>query len=370
MGKVLYTAYNQDGKQKSGFIDVDSNKEALAKLKESGLVNISFHSEALFDFDNRDFAFLSERDIQRMVNLEVQWQKSSSFSSYFLELLKSNSITIIVGCAMVYYGYTEGSAMWMASGVILSTIFPFLGLWNYQLIHSHNNLIKAITFGEWEKVKGLSQKLRQGTKDRNVIVEADTMEAVYHAYKKDMDSAIKLLSSHRVFLESQNPGLFENKIANLYYMAGEYDKFLDKMKQALKISKQDLVRIDLAMAEAKLGSLETAEKELEKIEIESMALYTVPFVHYTKGLISYKKNDFKIAKEELLIAHNGALEYSQNPAIWSGIAMITSTLALVMYDMGEKDPANELLSEGIVKILNVHADKNLLEELQKRFDIF
>lgn len=367
MGKVLYTAFNQSGIQESGFIDVNSNKEAVSKLKERGLEDISLHGDAALGFERGELNWLSAWEIKQVAKFEARLQKGGGFFSYFLNVMKSSSITIAIGAAMVYYGYTESSAMWISSGVILATVFPFFGLWSYNLVNSHDNLMRAVAFGEWDEVEGLSLRLREGTKDEDVIIEADTMKAAFYAQKKDMDSAIKMLLPHRDYLDAQSPGVFENKLASLYHIVGEYETYLQKMRESFSKSNQDLMRVDFAIAEARFGSLEVAQKEIEKVDLEAMAVYALPIVSYVIGLIAYKKGDLEVAKEEFLSAYSGVLEYDQNPAIWTVIAMITGMLAMVMYDTKEEEKAEELLSEAIIKILNVHADKYLLEEFQKRF---
>ena len=366
MGKVLYTAYNQEGYQENGFIDVSTNKEALNTLKEKGFEGISLHGDASLGVDKELPSWFDNQAIQKEARLEVAWQKEFTFSSYMWEVLKEHALPFIVVAGMAYF---EVSQVWMMLGLFIASIGPLFALWNYRRIATYNNAIKSVTFGEMQKIQPLAQKLRKIANNEDLRIEADSIEAFYHAYHDDINSAMKLILPHRALLDEKSPGMFENKMASLYYAAGEYDKFVSNMKQATKISNQDLLRADWAMAEARMGDIEIAREEIAKIDKESMADFTLPLILFTEALIAYRSGDLVTAQKELHTASHDMSKYDSNPAVWSFIALITATLALVKYDLDKEEEGRELLSDAVIKIVKVHGDRPLIKALEKRFGI-
>jgi tetratricopeptide (TPR) repeat protein len=366
MGKVLYTAVNHQGKEKSGFIDVQSNKEALSKLKNLGLENIVLHGDAAIGVQREDLNWISEKRLNDIATYEVQQQKGLNFFSYLGEVFKSSIPTTLIGGAIFYYGYSD-SPIWMAAGVIVASFVPFFSLYSYSTMNDFNNLLKASAFGEWERVQELSKVLKSKNNNIDLTIEADTREAAIFAYKKDMDSAINFILPHREYLSKTTPGMFESKLASLYHMAGKYDKYIENMKKAYEVSKQNSLRCDWAMAEARLGNLEVARGLIKEIEIESLPSYGMPLMYYTKGVVAYRKGELEYAYEQLSLAYNGFLEYSKNPAVWSALAIIVGMFAIVIHDLNGEQDGSYLLSEAMVDIIKVQADKPLIVELDKRF---
>ena len=255
----------------------------------------------------------------------------------------------------------------MAAGVIVASFVPFFSLYNYSTMNDFNNLLKASAFGEWNRVRELSQILRAKNKNIDVIIEADTKEATIFAHDKNMDSAINLILPHRKYLNETKPGIFESKLASLYYMAGEYDKYVQNMKKAYEVSKQSSFRCDWAMAEARLGNLEVARRLIKEMEIEELPIYGMPLMNYTKGLVAYRRGELDYAYEQFSWAYSSFLEYSKNPAVWASLAMVVSMFAIVTHDLDNDQDGSCLLSEAMIDIIKVHADKPLLVELDKRF---
>jgi len=367
MGKVLYTGLNLSGEKESGFVDAMSNKDALHILKKSGLQDVKLHSNVTTTQKNSDPDWLSEADRKHIAKLQVKWQKEINLSSFLGEVIKSNFVPIAAGAAMVYYGYSNGSASWMSAGTILASALPFFNLWNYRLLTAHDKLIKATTFGEWDKVEKLSEEIRRSTKERSVVIQADTLEANFYAKNDNIERAKDLLSVHEDYLEDTTPGLYENKLASLYYASKDYDLYLLNMKKAFKASGQDIMRVDMAMAEAKFGNLLVAEREIDKVYTEAMPAFGVPFVYYTRGIIEHKKKNLEEAKDELILAYSGFLEYSKNPATWVATALTAGSLSLVLHDLNEHEKAYELLKKSTVNVLKIHADEIMINNLKNKF---
>ncbi len=364
MAKVPYTAYTGDGKPESGFIDVKSNQEALRLLKEKGLKEIEFHGDAIFSSMQQDLEYLSEKELREIAQLESRWQKEMHFGDYLKELLKNNAWAIFIGVCMVVYGYSVQGAWWMSFGVILATVGPFFGLWNYKLLTNYEALVKAATFGEWDRVIEYAQNLKAASKKTDLHIEADTKIATALAARGKLSEALARISEYREVLEEKMPGMYENKVATLYYLAGDYRQAYLYMKKAYEISQTDIITLDYVHAEASYGDPAQAKQTLQQIDILSLPAYAKPYYHYLTGLIAHKEGDTALAYTSLQEAYSGMLVYRKNPAVWIIQAMIAGMLAVVTYEATHKPCSDTILSEAVVSILKIYASQELLKKLQ------
>lgn len=370
MAKVLYTATAQTGEVLSGYLDAASNSEALQKLKDQGLEKIELHSDALFGALRDDLEDLDENLLKKQAQLEAKWQKSMTFGSYLKELLSVNAFPLAAGAGMVWYGYQNHSWIWMSAGVIFASVGPFYGLWKYRTLRQFENVLKASTFGKWDQVIRETQKLRAITKKPAVLMEADTKEAIALAALGKMDQAMEILDIYKPQLDAMMPGMYENKLSELYYYHGTYDKTLELRRVSYEKMQNDISRLDLAMAELRFGSVQNAKNLLHEITYDALAAYAKPYYALLTGMVAYEESNLQLAKSKFLEAYDGMLEYRENSAMWSFIALIAGMLAIALYDLDEKEEADALLSDAIVAILKVHADKEMLEAFQKRFSQF
>ncbi len=381
MGKVLYSAIDKYGNTKSGFINASSNKEAMQQLKQIGLKKIKFYSDALFSTSRDDLDNFKEKELEEIAKQEIKNQQGSTFKEYAFATLKSSVLPIIAGIGILYYGYSIQSPILMAFGVIFATAVVFFKLWNYSVIKAHDTLIRALTLGAWEDIPQMSENLRTMAKQRkkifpgnvnqDLIVQADTIEASYYAHKKDLQKAIELLEVHREYLDKNQPSLYENKIAQLYYQARMFDKYLLKLKQCNIIANNDITRADLALAQARFGSVDEAQSLIDEIDESLIPAFASFQLHYIKGLIAYRKERLEDAENALFQAYLQLLKYKNNPLMLEPMAIVTGTLAIVLYDNKKSQETKMIFDNELIHILKVHGDKYLLDGLKQRFtDLF
>jgi hypothetical protein len=368
VGKILFTGYLPNGVEESGYIDAKSNQEALEQLKAKGLKQIKLHTDAMTSALRTDLDGLSDREMRQMAELEAKWQKSMTFGSYLYALLKNNAVTILIGMVMFGYGYQVQGVWWMSFGVILATIGPFMGLWSYRISKEYENLLYAYTFGEWDKVRRYAANMRAAHKNNlQVITEVDSKEAIAYAVEGDIQRAKEILDQNRHYMQESMPGIYENRLASIYAIAGDYEKYLFWMKEGYKKSGQDLAKLDYVMAEARFGDLSQAEKLLSQIDTDSLSAPIQPFYHFLEGLVSYRKGDIESAYELFQAAYKMLLEYRENPAVWVPFASVTAMLAITAYDVGEKQKAEAILSDAVISVVKIYGDPQLLNALKERF---
>ncbi len=365
MVKVLYQGH-KEGKEISGFIEAISNKEALDMLKEQGLSQIKFFSDAATGHMREDLEGLPARELKQIAKFELQLQKGIDFKSYLFETMRVNTIPLVIGVGVGLYGEHVGSGLWMAFGVILALALPFFSFWNYGVMQTYNKLLKAVTFGEWEAVKKLSENLKIQSKKPDVQIEADTRLASYYAQQKDMNQALLVLNAHKESIE-QKAGVYENKVGMLYMHAHQFDKALYQMKRAYEVSGENMMLADWALAEVRFGDISVAKACLKSIGMASLPVYGLPFISFIEGVIAYKEGDIDNADIMLTQALDGFSSFDKNPAVWAPLTMVSCYLALTKAKRGEEENAKALLSDGIVKIAKEHAEEEFLRALKSQF---
>jgi len=362
MGKVLYSAVTADGEVKRGYVDALSNEEAVKKLKEEGLNNINLYSDARFPYQ-KELDSLSEEELEEIAYTEIDTQKSNSFSKFLLKVVKKNIIVILIGLAITFYGYSIHSYLISSFGFIVASAYLFINIWNRQALYAYNNAMRALLFGNLKQAQKETQKLRTMVKDKNVLVECDMLDAKNLAMSGNIDSAIDILLKHKEYFDSLGKGMFESKLLSLYLLAKDNKKALEYSKKAYELSKDNMLLVDWALAEARFGDIDIAKENIDKVDIEVLPVYSIAFVYFTKGLIEYKKANYKEAKELLIEALYAIEPFKENVATWGIISLIRVYLSFTFNKLGFKKEAKKLLHKDVVKIIKVNAPKDLLDEL-------
>ncbi len=368
MAKVLYSAKDSQSQNVEGFIDALNNKEAIEILRSKGLDQIKLHGDAsLFDQERESLSWLDQKAQSKIARKQLQIQKTKlSFGGYISDLLQSSLLPIALGAGITYWGYSEQSYIWASIGTITAFALPFFGLWNYRIARNFDTLVKSFAYGEWDKAIELATTLKKQSKMPDLHLYADTIIAAHTAKEGDLDNAVKILQSHKSYLD-QKPGLYQSKLATLYFSAGEYGKFCYHHKMAYEESKQSPMLSDWLLAEVMVGDHTIVDRFIDQIAIEELPQYGVPYIDFIKGYARYKEGKLSEAKSYLESAQEGFLEYQENPAVWTILALNCAVYALALYDLGEIEEAKAQINEGVEQIITVHGDKKLLEELRKRF---
>ena len=267
---------------------------------------------------------------------------------------------------MTYWGYVEQSYIWASIGAITAFALPFFGLWNYRIARNFDTLVKSYSYGEWDKALQLAHRLKSESKVPNLRFYADSIIASHKAREGDLNGAIKILQSHQSDLE-QKPGMYQSKLASLYFSAGEYEKFCYHHKMAYEESKQSAMLSDWLLAEVMVGDHKIVDQYIDQIAIEELPQYGVPYIDFIKGYALYKAGKLSEAKTHLENAQEGFLEYQENPAVWTILALSCAVYALALYDLGEIEEAKSQINDGVELIIKTHGDQHLIAELRKRF---
>lgn len=362
MKRVIYSATNPNGSTKNNFIEAKSNKEAINILRKKGLKNIRLHDDAFSSFQRDDLDEMTEKQLEEIAQFEINTRKKANVFTFLTEVLRVNKVLIITGLGIFSWGAFNSYLFTSIAGAVLGLSMPILSLWNYRVVNNFNKLQKTMARGEWEESLKLIDKLRKHMKEPEMAFNLDIYKASIIASKKSLTESLLIVKKWELQFEDVSPGLFESRVAILYHASGDYDGFLTKMREGFhKSSENPSILTDLALAEARFGSIEQAISLLEKVSIEELPQHGLPFIDWAWGIIAKRQNK-PVAIDHLNKAILGLLAYSDNPAAWTSLALCTGSFAVLLSENGQPQKA-KMLTQSVWDILKNHGDKPLLREL-------
>ncbi len=129
-----------------------------------------------------------------------------------------------------------------------------------------------------------------------------------------------------------------------------------------------LITLDAALYNSMFGDIAYAKKLIdENVNFEEVPKYGKIIYYMALGNIYYAQKDFKNAKINYEKMMHSIEPFVENPVFWGIAAIAAGYYAVLLHDLKKNSEALELLKEGTVAILNVHADDFLRAKLHKRF---
>ncbi|MCG8312558.1 MAG: hypothetical protein MI976_05030 [Pseudomonadales bacterium] len=368
MKKIPYSATTKAGKEKNGFVTAASNKDALKALNDQGYTNIKLHDDSSTAFRREDLDGLSERELEQIAKLEIKARTRTSLVTCLIETIRLNWIIVVLGIGLSMWGYTDQSSVLLVIGLAVTLSMPLLTTWNYRTVTGYNNLLNSFAMGEWLEARQYIEQLRPKMKLPEMAFDLDIREASILASEGDLRGALELVEKWREVFETDSPGTFESRIAPIYHAAGDYQGFLERMKEGyFKSTSSSVLMLDLCLAEARFGEADRAELLLGKIVVEELPPQGIPFLDWVKGLIAIRKSD-PASSSYLAGAVSGFLEYSENPAVLTSLALCSGSYAYSLILHGDRDGAKSVV-ERVWPILKAHGDLMLVTELTGLVDV-
>lgn len=363
MKKILYSGRSQDGRQRTGFVDAVSNNEAIAVLKKKGVVDITLHDDAFTALRRDDLENLSEKQIEMIANFEIKSRYNPDSMKMFLEVVWGKSFWILLWAGYLVWMWYEESYILLTFGLALALVAPILFVLTGRHGKNYKKLQIACVFGQWEQALGLINKLRRHLKQPDMAFDLDIRQACIIAKKCTLNEALAFIEYWKNPMNEIFPGIFEARVAEIYYAGGEYGEFLNKMRAANAASPQSpTTRLDLALAEARFGNTKRTDELLKKLRIEEVPPIGLPYIDWAKGVAAKRNKNMKAATY-LNSAISQMMQFNENPATWAALALCVGDLAAASNDCGNKEMAKDLVCK-VWDILKVHCDSNLLMELE------
>ncbi len=369
MPHFLFEAVNSQGQPVSGAMEAQNAQAAHGKLVMSGHRDIRFHSDQNTVAMQEELASLTPAQRQETAKAMVKYSNESTARSTrlntLIEVAQRNRFFLLFVGALAIYDISQ--AKWLAAVVMAVFLAsPFLiTLWRLRKLDLYQMLQKAMVDGEWDESLTLITRLR-AKKDlnRSLLMDLDVREAQIHArLGGNVDELIAGLDHWRVEL-ADKPGTFEARLISIFLAAKQYDRYIAGARASLAGAPTDASRvIELAMAEARFGSVAEARLLLDAVDTRVMTDLAVKYVHWVEGLIALKNGDNPRAVSELAQVVAAFRELSVKlPMAVGTLALSAGANCLALARLGRREEAATLLAE-VWKVLVLHADEALLASL-------
>lgn len=364
MAQVLYSAKDRQGKAVDGFVEAVSARAAREQLENAGLTQIVLHQDpALGGTDARQLEGLNPAQLRDLARISIAAMRRPGLVSLLRDVAWLNRWWLAVDLGLIAWGIV-GDTLWpLLTGAILF-LWPFVAaIWNYRHSGRYNALLRAFAVGEWAQVRELARKLRPfSDRVENLGFDLDLRVAWIAARNGRLHEALVAVENWRDQLAVQ-PGLFEQRVAPLFYAAGDRQGFLRGMTEAHAAAPDEPSRtVDLALAHARFGDPAQARRLLDRVDLKLLPSFGTGFVAWTEGLILLRQQE-PGALDRLTEAVSAFLALSANPAVWTALAFCTCDHAVALSLAGRKDRARAELAR-VWPILQAHGDRALLRMLE------
>lgn len=366
--KILYSCTDANNNLKNGYVDAESTTDALNKLTAAGFSNVELHNETTLAENRQDLVGLNEKELARMATLEIKARSGSSAFAVFVESCRNNVGVIVAGLLFTGFGFFSKDNVSIFVGVLLLLYVPVAVWWNRKEYRLYNNILVNFARGEWNKTRKLIKKMKKSMPHPSLAFDLDARNAYIEAINGNIDQAIKIISKWQIRLNNEKPGMYESRLSSIHYANKDYQRSLEYIREArTKCPESDIYTLDLALAEARFGSVENAKKLLNEINTQELPVYGIPFLNWTKGIVALKTGESD-AINLLTAAQMNYSAQKNNPVVWPSMALCTGYLALSLQKNGRNNEAAALITP-FMPILKVHADDMLLSEINNKFQL-
>ncbi|HEV2606786.1 MAG TPA: hypothetical protein VGT79_02270, partial [Xanthomonadaceae bacterium] len=227
-------------------------------------------------------------------------------------------------------------------------------------------LQKAYARGQWDEVRRLAAMLRSVTNNPLLPWDLDVRLACIEARQGRLQAAIASLDPWKSKLADKAPGMFEARLASVYFAAGDYAEHVRLMEEAAELGKQDPSRqVDVALANAKFGDARKAGNILDALDMKLLPPLAQKFIALVTGVLGLRAGQTDEAARDLKVATEGFLESSlKSQTAWVGLAISSGYYAVALARCGKRSEAQQVVAP-VLPILLVHGEKPLLDMLQE-----
>jgi hypothetical protein len=365
----LYEAVDAAGHPVADAVDAATAQDAHARLVMTGHRDIHLLSDQTTAAMHADLGAMSPEDRQRMAAARVrQMHARSLWHSHWAALMNMvRPARYALAAAAVLAVYQAWHGHWLSAiPLALYVCHPLLGLlWSLFRLDRYRQLQTAMVHGRWTESLRLIERLRRRGRSRALIMDLDFREAqVRIRLGEPADRHLQYLARWQSELPREK-GLFESRLAGLYLAIGDYEQYRAAARASLAGAPGDASRlIELAMAEARFGSLAEARQLLERVDAKVVTGLAGTYRQWVEAVIAL--NSGESAKAEVLLALCAAQVgdlVRRLPMAEAWQAMLAGQRGLALARSGRRDEAAAMLA-GFWPLLQLHADPALLAALR------
>ena len=368
MPNRLYKARDASGADTAGFVDAPDAQAALAILKARGYTGIDMHESPDGAQRRTGRTGLSEEEAARLAAFEVRLRKKPGLATVLGEVARRNRVWIALDCGLLVFGLATGRvAMAMTGATLLLLTFGW-PVWAHRYARYFSRMITAMAIGEWDEATRLLERMRGKQHSPNVADSLHFYEAQIRVRRGEpLAAVLRDMEALRPRFAA-TPGHFDARLASVHSAGGDYAGYLACMRRAYEATPQDPSRqLDMALAEARLGDLNSAITLFDALNQETLPVYGRPFIAWVSGLIALRRGDNALAQSTLMEGVSGFLK-SPSPGALSCLALCSAACALALQRNGHPDAARKMLAQ-VARILPVYADPLLRAEIKREIGV-
>jgi hypothetical protein len=366
MAQILYTATDADGQPQSGMVEAAGVAQARDLLVQRGLSQVQIQQEAAFTMDVNAMAASSQLDPQQLAAMALRFIARPGVWTLLREVARGSLAFVLGFAAMAGYAVWKGAPLWAAAAGAVA-LAPFTwALWKYRRTRAYDQLVRAHAIGDWPAMLALADRLRTIPERTDQLLFDLDIRCAYARVRQgqSLDAAVASVEAERWRERlSERPGAYESQLALLHAAADRPQGLIDGMRDAAQACQMEPARVlDWALAEARFGDTDEAQRLFEGIDLSLLPPHGAGFIAWTRGLIALR-HDEPTAPAFLADAVRAFLALSaHHPAVWTALAFSVADHARVLRSAGQLETARASL-RSVWPILRAHARPQLLADL-------
>jgi hypothetical protein len=363
MAKLLYSAIAPDGSPTEGFVNAPSVVSAREQLERQGLKKVVLHQEPTVAKDRTELDGLTPDQQRALARFKLKLMQSPSLTTVLLEQVQRMRVLLALAAVVGLYGVVQARWLWAAVGLVAGVAPLAWTAWNFRHADRYDRLLRHSAVGNWDAVRVLARDLRAISGGKPMVdFDLDVRLACIYARDHSLPEALARLESWRARWQTR-PGLFEARVASVYMAAGDTAGYVAQMARAHELHSADPARqADHALAKAKFGDVEQADELLKGVDPQLLPPHGQGFLKWARGVVQMRRG---AADAEPLLADavTSLLQLSEQPAVWTALALCACDHAIALHQAGRHDAARTRIAE-VWPVLEVHATVPLLRMLE------
>lgn len=347
MKTYVVTATDAAGRRETFGREAASIEHLRAQLERDGYADIEFHDDELSALLRNQRPDAARPHTQRELRLEATLRKGSNPALLWGAAVRSNAVLLLALIGLGVFGAWSGRG-WLL-GLAIALVLGWVWLIRKGLASAglYDDLLRAFARGEWEAAEALIDRLEASPATRDneqVLHDLVFRRAGLLARTGQLDAAIAMVQPLRDSVHSGN-GMFENRLATLYYLADRPEEFLEHIRLGFEASdRSDTQKLDVAFAHARLGDIAQATTLLAGIRRDNLTSLHEGVARVTEGICARRAGDPALACERLASGYELLSAFAANPAIWPVVAIAVAHRALALAEAGQVDEARAVLA--------------------------
>jgi tetratricopeptide (TPR) repeat protein len=364
MAKVPYTAVNAAGKSVSGFVDESTMEAAVAHLKAQGLQDIELLVDPLYAAEPKLPSNASSSELAQIARIQKVFLRNPNLPTLLKAMVFEQRWWMLACFLIAAWAFYVGW-QWIAVAIALLLLLPFVWTaFTFSSTRLYISVIREQATGQWDAALNAISQLRQKRiKDSMVAFDLDVRAAAILAKQYQLPQALDILKPWKEQLSISRPGLYESRLATVYYAAGNPNACVRFIEDALLLNPSNTtIKVDCALMNAMMGDRVRAQDLLNQLDRTNLPSFAPGFLSWIQAKIDMRNVNSPEALSHISKAIEAFLPMMSNPAIWSSVALCTADYALCLHRAGRTSDARQAV-ERVWSVLQPTADATLLATL-------